>query len=87
MADTGAAGGLRFTDEDFHWITRELPANHRPPSPTTMIGPMKIGIRWQGDLDLDLNVAPVIRERPGPIGPGPGNTLGGVQPGDPGDQH
>lgn len=36
------------------WITRELPANHRPPPPTTMTGPMKIGIRWQGDLDIDL---------------------------------
>jgi len=36
------------------WITRDLPADHRPPPPTTMVGPMKIGIRWQGDLDLDL---------------------------------
>ncbi|MBI1177032.1 hypothetical protein GC207_06285 [bacterium] len=36
------------------WITRELPANHRSPPPTTMIGPMKIGIRWQGDIDLDI---------------------------------
>ncbi len=36
------------------WITRDLPADHRPPPPTTMIGPLKIGIRWQGDLDLDL---------------------------------
>lgn len=36
------------------WITRELPANHRSPPPTTMVGPMKIGIRWQGDIDLDI---------------------------------
>jgi len=39
------------------WITRELPANHRPPPPTRTKGPMKIGIRWQGDLDLDLYAA------------------------------
>lgn len=36
------------------WITHELPANHRSPPPTTRIGPMKIGIRWQGDIDLDI---------------------------------
>jgi hypothetical protein len=36
------------------WITRELPADHRPPPPTTTTGPMKIGIRWQGDIDVDL---------------------------------
>jgi hypothetical protein len=36
------------------WITRELPAGHRPPPPTSTVGPMKIGIRWQGNLDLDL---------------------------------
>jgi hypothetical protein len=35
------------------WITRELPtARPRPPSKT--FGPMKIGIRWKGDIDLDL---------------------------------
>jgi hypothetical protein len=35
------------------WITRDdiSPAG-RPPS--TTVGPMKIGIRWQGDWDLDL---------------------------------
>jgi len=36
------------------WITRELPADHRMPPPTTWIGPMKIGIRWEGNIDLDL---------------------------------
>jgi hypothetical protein len=36
------------------WITRELPAGHRSPPPTATTGPMKIGIRWQGDIDLDL---------------------------------
>lgn len=36
------------------WITRDLPANHRSPPPTTTVGPMKIGIRWRGDIDLDI---------------------------------
>ncbi|GEM_PF-1261837 len=36
------------------WITRDLSSDHRSPSPTTLIGPMKIGILWQGDVDLDL---------------------------------
>lgn len=36
------------------WITRDLPSNHRSPPPATTVGPMKIGIRWQGDVDLDL---------------------------------
>ena len=36
------------------WITGELPSNHRPPPPTSTRGPMKIGIRWTGDLDIDL---------------------------------
>lgn len=35
------------------WITRELPAD-RPKPPTKTTGPMKIGIRWKGDIDLDL---------------------------------
>ena len=40
------------------WITRDLPADHRPPPPTNFVGPMKIGIRWQGDIDLDLYARP-----------------------------
>ncbi|MDX1953309.1 MAG: hypothetical protein SFY81_14100 [Verrucomicrobiota bacterium] len=36
------------------WITRELPANLPQPPPGKTVGPMKIGIRWQGNLDLDL---------------------------------
>jgi len=40
------------------WITRELPSNHRPPPPSTTVGPMKIGIRWQGAVDLDLYARP-----------------------------
>jgi hypothetical protein len=38
------------------WITREL-AGPRPAPPKTHVGPMKIGIRWRGDLDLDLYAA------------------------------
>ncbi|MEW6156512.1 MAG: hypothetical protein AB1813_03730 [Verrucomicrobiota bacterium] len=40
------------------WITREeLPhAQLQPPSRT--VGPMKIGIRWQGRIDLDLYASP-----------------------------
>jgi hypothetical protein len=40
------------------WITRDvLPdVQHGPPSITS--GPMKIGIRWQGNLDLDLYATP-----------------------------
>lgn len=40
------------------WITRDLPAHHRQPPPSVTVGPMKIGIRWQGDLDLDLYARP-----------------------------
>lgn len=40
------------------WITRDLPANHRQPPPSVTTGPMKIGIRWRGDLDLDLYSRP-----------------------------
>jgi hypothetical protein len=36
------------------WITRELPRNQHQPPPSRTVGPMKIGIRWQDQLDLDL---------------------------------
>jgi len=40
------------------WITRDsLPRTHLGP-PTSTIGPMKIGIRWQGNIDLDLYAKP-----------------------------
>ncbi len=40
------------------WITRDvLPSVHDGP-PSTAIGPMKIGIRWQGNIDLDLYARP-----------------------------
>lgn len=36
------------------WITREVLSNPRPAPPTKTVGPMKIGIRWKGEIDLDL---------------------------------
>ena len=43
------------------WLTRDtLPAG-APAPPSTMVGPMKIGIRWKGSIDLDLYATP----RPG----------------------
>jgi hypothetical protein len=36
------------------WITRDTLSGPRPPPPTNTVGPMKIGIRWKGDIDLDL---------------------------------
>jgi hypothetical protein len=40
------------------WITRELPVNHQSPPPMTSVGPLKIGIRWEGNIDLDLYARP-----------------------------
>src|SRR4051812_4213225 len=36
------------------WITRDALSGPRPAPPTNNVGPMKIGIRWKGDIDLDL---------------------------------
>jgi hypothetical protein len=36
------------------WITRDALSGPRPAPPTNNIGAMKIGIRWKGDIDLDL---------------------------------
>jgi hypothetical protein len=42
--------GVTITD----WLTRDtLPAGAQAP-PSTMVGPMKIGIRWKERIDLDL---------------------------------
>ena len=39
------------------WITRDtLPNTHASP-PSITVAPMKIGIRWRGDIDLDLYAA------------------------------
>jgi hypothetical protein len=36
------------------WITRDKPSNLASGPPSRTVGPMKIGIRWKGDIDLDL---------------------------------
>jgi hypothetical protein len=49
--------GVTITD----WLTRDtLPEGAQTP-PSTMVGPMKIGIRWKERIDLDLYATP----RPG----------------------
>jgi len=40
------------------WITRDVLPNISQRPPTILVGPMKIGIRWQGNLDLDLYSTP-----------------------------
>ena len=39
------------------WITRDVPSNAAQRPPSTTVGPMKIGIRWSGNIDLDLYAA------------------------------
>jgi hypothetical protein len=39
------------------WITRDLLPGGPVAPPSTTVGPMKIGIRWRGDIDLDLYAA------------------------------
>ncbi len=39
------------------WLTGAAPES-RPPPPTRLVGPVKIGIRWREDIDLDLYAAP-----------------------------
>ena len=39
------------------WITRETLSGSKPPPPSRKVGPMKIGIRWKGAVDLDLYAA------------------------------
>jgi hypothetical protein len=43
------------------WIARDELSNAAVSPPSSNIGPMKIGIRWQGNMDLDLYATP----RPG----------------------
>jgi hypothetical protein len=40
------------------WITREFTPAPRQGPPSKLVGPMKIGIRWKGDIDLDLYATP-----------------------------
>ena len=47
---------LRLTREiaSLDWIAQDHPHNTAHQPPTRTVGPLKIGIRWQGNLDLDL---------------------------------
>jgi hypothetical protein len=40
------------------WITRDALPEIAPRPPTVMSGPMKIGIRWKDNIDLDLYATP-----------------------------
>jgi hypothetical protein len=40
------------------WLTREVGSESAPSSPAIMTGPMRIGIRWSQNIDLDLYAAP-----------------------------
>jgi hypothetical protein len=40
------------------WITRDVLPNTPLPPPSTLVGPMKIGIRWKDRIDLDLYASP-----------------------------
>jgi hypothetical protein len=43
--------------ETADWITRDVVHAHLLP-PSTTTGPMKLGIRWKGNIDLDLYATP-----------------------------
>lgn len=40
------------------WITRDTLPETAPKPPAVMVGPMKIGIRWKDNIDLDLYATP-----------------------------
>jgi len=40
------------------WLTGDTVTGGTPPPPTRMTGPLKIGIRWKQNIDLDLYAAP-----------------------------
>jgi hypothetical protein len=40
------------------WLTGDALPESNPPPPTQLVGPLKIGIRWKEDIDLDLYAAP-----------------------------
>lgn len=40
------------------WITRDVLPNTQAAPPLITVGPMKIGIRWQGNIDLDIYATP-----------------------------
>jgi len=40
------------------WLTGDALPETSPPPPSQMVGPLKIGIRWKENIDLDLYAAP-----------------------------
>jgi hypothetical protein len=40
------------------WLTGDLPSRTTPAAPTTFVGPMRVGIRWNQNIDLDLYATP-----------------------------
>lgn len=40
------------------WLTGDVPSRNAQGPPVTMVGPLKIGIRWNHDVDLDLYATP-----------------------------
>jgi hypothetical protein len=40
------------------WLTGDAFSNATPPPPSRMAGPLKIGIRWKENIDLDLYATP-----------------------------
>ena len=46
------------TVDQTDWITRNAVSAEAPPGPKAMRGPLKIGIRWKGNIDLDLYARP-----------------------------
>jgi hypothetical protein len=40
------------------WLTGDAFPETSPPPPSRMVGPLKIGIRWKQNIDLDLYAAP-----------------------------
>jgi len=46
------------TVEVADWLTRDLAAGGAQRPPSVMVGPMKIGIRWKHNIDLDLYATP-----------------------------
>ena len=42
------------------WLTSDAVGEMTPPPPSRLVGPIKIGIRWKENIDLDLYAAPRV---------------------------
>jgi hypothetical protein len=49
---------INRTMQSHDWLTRDNLPDISPRAPDTMIGPLKIGIRWKDNIDLDLYATP-----------------------------